>query len=136
MKLEERDTASFTLSINEDSPRDSGSDDSKLFSRSISLRSYNKWSPLEHGVTLAWRDLSVYACKGPKKIKRLINTCSGAITSGSLVALIGASGAGKSTLMSALAYRSSRDTVVHGDILINGCQIGAYMRRLSGNNFN
>jgi ABC-type multidrug transport system ATPase subunit len=87
---------------------------------------------MEHGVTLAWRDVSIYATRGPKKIKRIINNCSGAITSGSLVALIGASGAGKSTLMSALAYRNPRDTVVQGDILVNGCQISSFMKRLSG----
>lgn len=52
--------------------------------------------------------MSVYATKGKKKIKRIINGCSGAITSGSLIALMGSSGAGKSTLMSALAYRSTR----------------------------
>lgn len=128
----EAETGSLTMSINEDSPRDSNSEDSKLISRSISLRSYNKWSPVEHGVTMAWRDVNVYASKGPKKIKRLLNNCSGAITSGSLVAIIGASGSGKSTLMSALAYRNPRNTIVHGDILINGCQVGSFMRRLSG----
>jgi ATP-binding cassette, subfamily G (WHITE), eye pigment precursor transporter len=63
------------------------------------------------------------------------------------------SGAGKSTLMSALAYRNSRErilfliknilkkvnfdnitagSIIQGDILINGCQIGPFMRRLSG----
>jgi ABC-type glutathione transport system ATPase component len=104
---EDRETVSFSLSLNEDVSRsDEGSRGN--FSRSISLRSYNKWSPAEHGVTLAWRDVNVYATKGSSRIKRLINNSSGAITSGSLVALMGASGSGKSTLMSALAYRNAR----------------------------
>lgn len=99
------DTASLTMSVNDESPR---SDDSlKNISRSISLRSYNKWSPTEHGITLAWRDVSIYAAKSTKRIKRIINNASGAITSGSLVALMGSSGSGKTTLMSALAFRNS-----------------------------
>lgn len=47
---EEKDTVSYSLSINEDLSRSDES--SKVFSRSISLRSYSKWSPAEHGVTL------------------------------------------------------------------------------------
>ena len=43
-------TVSYSLSINEDLSR--SDDNSNVFSRSISLRSYNKWSPAEHGVTL------------------------------------------------------------------------------------
>lgn len=105
--MDEKETISYSLSLNEDLSR-SVSDESSKISRSISLRSYNKWSPTDHGVTLAWRDVSVYATKGSRKIKRIINNASGAITSGSLVALIGSSGAGKSTIMSALAYRSAR----------------------------
>lgn len=79
------------------------------------LRSYNKWSPTEQGATLVWRDLCVYATGkqvsgsgdgGP--IKRIINNVSGAVTPGTLIALMGSSGAGKSTLMSALAYRMQR----------------------------
>ncbi len=130
-QFENGDATSLTLSINDESPGGSNISN-KTFSRSISLRSYNKWSPIEHGVTLAWRDVSIYASRGRKKIKRIINNCSGAITSGSLVALIGASGAGKSTLMSALAFRNPRDTIVHGQILVNGCQINSFMKRLSG----
>lgn len=100
------DSISITMSVNDESAR---SDESlKLLSRSISLRSYNKWSPTEHGVTLAWRDVSIYASKSTKNIKRIINNSTGAITSGSLVALMGSSGSGKTTLMSSLAYRSSR----------------------------
>jgi ABC-type glutathione transport system ATPase component len=98
------DTLSLTMSVNDESAQ---SDESlKHLSRSISLRSYNKWSPTEHGVTLAWRDVSIYAAKSAKKIKRIINNSTGALTSGSLVALMGTSGSGKTTLMSALAYRN------------------------------
>lgn len=100
------DNVSIIMSVNDESPR---SDESlKNISRSISLRSYNKWSPTEHGVTLAWRDVSIYAQKNSRKIKRIINNSTGAITSGSLVALMGSSGSGKTTLMSALAYRNTR----------------------------
>lgn len=103
------DNVSATMSVNDESAH---SDESlKHPSRSISLRSYNKWSPTEHGVTLAWRDLSIYAAKSKTKIKRIINNSTGAITSGSLVALMGSSGSGKTTLMSSLAYRSSRETI-------------------------
>lgn len=94
-----------------------------------SLRSYSKWSPTEQGATLVWRDLCVYATAGPAKgggcgggggppgchrptIKRIINNVSGAVTPGTLIALMGSSGAGKSTLMSALAYRTPRKCCV------------------------
>ncbi|KAB0802093.1 hypothetical protein PPYR_04279 [Photinus pyralis] len=98
-------------------------------------RQYNKWSPMEEGITLAWRDLNVYAhCKlnGKKSYKRIINGASGAVKTGSLVAVMGASGSGKSTLMSALAYRNPGATVVEGEVLVNGRPIGDYMRSLSG----
>ncbi|XP_035783615.1 protein scarlet-like [Anopheles albimanus] len=109
-----------------------------------SLRSYNHWSPSEQGATLVWRDLCVYATAGTgpaagqpgstgqPPIKRIINNVSGAVTPGSLIALMGSSGAGKSTLMAALAYRTPPGTVVQGEILINGNPIGPYMYRLSG----
>ena len=80
------DTLSITMSVNDESAQ---SDESlKHLSRSISLRSYNKWSPTEHGVTLAWRDVSIYAAKNRNKIKRIINNSTGALTSGTLVALV------------------------------------------------
>ncbi|XP_050067132.1 protein scarlet [Anopheles maculipalpis] len=110
-----------------------------------SLRSYSKWSPTEQGATLVWRDLCVYATAGSAhgertgssgthrpSIKRIINNVSGAVTPGTLIALMGSSGAGKSTLMSALAYRTPPGTVVQGDILVNGQPVGPYMYRLSG----
>ncbi|XP_053664764.1 protein scarlet [Anopheles marshallii] len=110
-----------------------------------SLRSYSKWSPTEQGATLVWRDLCVYATASSPNgehngvsgshrptIKRIINNVSGAVTPGTLIALMGSSGAGKSTLMSALAYRTPPGTVVQGDILVNGQPVGPYMYRLSG----
>lgn len=71
-------------------------------------RSYSKWSPTEQGATLVWRDVCVYAQQTghQQNIKRIINNVSGAVTPGTLVALMGSSGAGKSTLMSSLAYRN------------------------------
>lgn len=78
------------------------------------LRSYSKWAPTEQGATLVWRDLCVYASGkgcgpgGRKSIKRIIGNVSGAVTPGTLIALMGSSGAGKSTLMSALAFRTQR----------------------------
>lgn len=102
------DNVSLTMSVNDESVP-SADDSLKHISRSISLRSYSKWSPTEHGINLAWRDVSIYAAKSSKKIKRIINNSTGAITSGSLVALMGSSASGKTTLMSSLAYRQSRE---------------------------
>ncbi|XP_060528288.1 ABC transporter G family member 5-like [Cylas formicarius] len=114
-------------------------DDSDNFESSGSFgkkcRSYSRWSPMEEGITLAWNDLTIYAkakTNGKITYKRIINSVTGAIKPGSLVAVMGASGAGKSTLMAALAYRNIGDTVVEGDILINGRPIGNYMKYLSG----
>nr|BDX53025.1 Scarlet [Dorcus rectus] len=114
---------------NSDSLQQSGSSPHR------SLRTYNRWSPMEEGITLAWSDLSVYTHVKDKSLrtyKRIITGVAGAIRSGSLVALMGSSGAGKSTLMGALAHRSAGGIVVEGDILINGRPIGSYMRYLSG----
>uniref|UniRef100_A0A336L180 CSON003410 protein n=1 Tax=Culicoides sonorensis TaxID=179676 RepID=A0A336L180_CULSO len=98
------------------------------------MRSYSKWSPTEQGATLVWRDVCVYAKQQgtEQRIKRIINNVSGAVTPGTLVALMGSSGAGKSTLMSSLAYRNPSGTIVQGDILVNGKPIGPFMYRLSG----
>lgn len=83
----------------------------KFGSNNFKIREYNKWSPSEQGATLAWRDVCVYARDSDKSnsIKRIINNVSGAVTPGTLVALMGSSGAGKSTLMSSLAYRNPRE---------------------------
>ncbi|XP_056645332.1 protein scarlet [Diorhabda sublineata] len=86
-------------------------------------------------VTLAWDNLSVHALSkigGRQQQKMILNEVSGAVKAGSLVAIMGSSGAGKSTLMSALAYRSTADKKIDGKILINGRQLGNYMRILSG----
>ncbi|XP_077283935.1 ATP-binding cassette transporter scarlet [Arctopsyche grandis] len=96
-------------------------------------RSYSDWNPELHGATLVWREVSVYAKhRQQKTFKRLVNSVSGAVRPGTLVALMGPSGAGKSTLMGALAYRNPTGYTMDGDILLNGRRIGPYMHRLSG----
>uniref|UniRef100_A0A1B0ESG4 ABC transporter domain-containing protein n=2 Tax=Lutzomyia longipalpis TaxID=7200 RepID=A0A1B0ESG4_LUTLO len=102
------------------------------------LRSYSKWAPCEQGVTMVWRDLSIYALTGGNSstqhrgLKRIINNVTGVVRSGTLMALMGASGAGKSTLMSALACREAPGTIIHGDILVNGRKVGPFMHTMSG----
>ncbi|KAK3857777.1 hypothetical protein Pcinc_035994 [Petrolisthes cinctipes] len=102
---------------------------------------YGTWKPVDEGITLTWRDLSVYVPqkkawykrdKLHKPFKRVLNSVSGAVRPGSLVALMGASGAGKSTLMNALAHRTPGEVVVDGDILVNGHRANRSMNALSG----
>lgn len=66
--------------------------------RSLPLRSYSKWSPIEQGATLVWRDLCVYTTCEPngssgggslQKMKRIINNSTGAVQPGNLMALMG-----------------------------------------------
>lgn len=70
------------------SPKSRNSDDMPM-----PVRSYSKWAPSEHGSTLVWRDVCVYA-KCPQKgskagLKRIINNATGAIQPGTLMALMG-----------------------------------------------
>ncbi|XP_018318847.1 protein scarlet isoform X5 [Agrilus planipennis] len=118
----------------EDQRSSSHSDGSATESSPLFGRSYTYWSPVEEGVTLSWRDLSVYVLLKQKgqPYKRIINNVSGAVRAGSLVALMGSSGAGKTSLMTALAYRTADHTVVEGDVLVNGQPMGDYMRDISG----
>nr|XP_018896422.1 PREDICTED: protein scarlet [Bemisia tabaci] len=106
----------------------------------LKSRNYGQWCPYDEGVTLTWRDLSVYTVvkqqsfirKSAQTYKRLINNASGAVRAGSLVAMMGASGAGKSTLMAALANRLSGGVIADGDIRVNGRPVGKFMHRLAG----
>ncbi|KOX79247.1 Protein scarlet [Melipona quadrifasciata] len=87
------------------------------------------------GVTLSWRNLSVYAMdRGRRNIcKQLINNVKGAAKPGDLTAIIGASGAGKSSLMAALAFRAGSEFLIHGDIRVNGMPVdSSYMMQNSG----
>ncbi|KAJ1527541.1 hypothetical protein ONE63_007510 [Megalurothrips usitatus] len=89
-------------------------------------------SDTPRGVTLSWRDLSVFATSQGYPFKRIIKNVSGAVRPGALVAVMGASGAGKSTLMTALAHRSPAGVVVKGDIRVDGRPVDDFMRRMSG----
>ncbi|XP_043799072.1 ABC transporter G family member 3-like [Apis laboriosa] len=87
------------------------------------------------GVTLTWKNLSVYAMdRGRKNVrKRLIDNVRGAAEPGNLTAIIGASGSGKSSLIAALAFRTGSENLIHGDIRANGMTIdSSYMMQNSG----
>ncbi|XP_052132931.1 LOW QUALITY PROTEIN: protein scarlet [Frankliniella occidentalis] len=101
-------------------------------SGSGSIGSSSVDSDTPRGVTLSWRDLTVFATARGAPCKRIIKHVSGAVRPGALVAVMGASGAGKSTLMTALAHRSPAGVAVRGDIRVDGRPVGDFMRRLSG----
>lgn len=103
------------------------------------------------GINIAWHEVNVYASvveqplqkKGllnklkllgseKRTFKRILDNVSGYINSGTLMGIMGSSGAGKSTLMTTLAYRRPPGTIVHGDIVVNGQPVGAFMHKLSG----
>ncbi|XP_034944954.1 protein scarlet-like [Chelonus insularis] len=86
------------------------------------------------GVTLSWRDLSVYAMNRNSSIcKQLINNVRGIVKPGDLTAILGGSGAGKSSLMTALAFRTGPGVVVHGEIRVNGQPVDpTYMKHCTG----
>ncbi|XP_071445742.1 protein scarlet isoform X2 [Hetaerina americana] len=110
------------------------------------LADQGSWCSPREGLTLTWRDLSVYVhtkgesnggsgrkwTRSSSSYKRVLNTVSGVVRPGSLVALMGASGAGKSTLMNALAHRSPDGVVIDGDIRVNGRPTGDFMSKLCG----
>lgn len=109
------------------------------------LADQGSWCAPRDGVTLAWKDLSVYVTNKEEKsrggggqtasstpYKRVLNNVSGVVRPGSLVALMGASGAGKSTLMNALAHRNPAGVVVDGDIRVNGRPTGVFMNKVCG----
>ncbi|GAB1859723.1 Protein scarlet isoform X1 [Camponotus japonicus] len=84
---------------------------------------------------LSWQNLSVYAMDRNRRTvsKQLINNVRGVVRPGELTAILGGSGAGKSSLMTALAFRTGSDVVVHGDIRVDGAlATSSYMRRHSG----
>ncbi|XP_034248140.1 protein scarlet [Thrips palmi] len=101
-------------------------------SGSGSIGSSSADADVPRGVTLSWRDLSVFAAPRGYPCKRIIKNVSGVVRPGSLVAVMGASGAGKSTLMAALAHRSPAGVLVRGDIRVGGRPVGDFMHRLSG----
>ncbi|XP_046390561.1 protein scarlet [Ischnura elegans] len=113
------------------------------------LADQGSWCAPREGLTLTWRDLSVYVhgkgeggggdkrrwgrfTNSASSYKRVLNNVSGVVRPGSLVALMGASGAGKSTLMNALAHRSPAGVVIDGDIRVNGRPTGDFMSKLCG----
>ncbi|TXG70340.1 hypothetical protein EZV62_005275 [Acer yangbiense] len=75
----------------------------------------------DNGVYLVWEDLTVVAQS--LKIgatKKLVSGLSGYAESDRIMAIMGPSGSGKSTLLDALAGRLSTNTLMTGNILLNG----------------
>lgn len=78
-------------------------------------------------VTLSWCDVTVTTtarvqCRMRKETcsKTILNSVSGEVRPGKLVAIMGASGAGKTSLMNVLTFRNIRALCISGDIKING----------------
>ncbi|XP_069948653.1 protein scarlet-like isoform X3 [Cherax quadricarinatus] len=131
----------YQASGSEDYSSDFCTEDTRLNLGKQSSLGYGTWKPSDEGITLTWRDLSVYVpqrrrwfrdTQHQRPFKRVLNNVSGAVRPGSLVALMGSSGAGKSTLMNALAHRTSSGVVVDGDILVNSRRVNRSMTSLAG----
>eukprot|EP00887_Chlorella_sp_A99_P005572 scaffold1.g5572.t1 len=93
-------------------------------------------SPLAHvvGLELEWRDLT-YAIplgRGKKRTERIIlDSLSGAVQPGRLLAILGPSGCGKSSLLNALSGRLPRGGRLEGEVLVNGRARGRGFRSLA-----
>ncbi|EAR83932.3 ABC transporter family protein (macronuclear) [Tetrahymena thermophila SB210] len=76
-------------------------------------------------VTLKWNNLNVEILEQTrqknKTYKTILNNCSGYVTQGQTLAIMGPSGAGKTTLLSLLTQRikSNRSQKIQGEILMN-----------------
>mmetsp|Transcript_24951 Transcript_24951/g.77585 ORF Transcript_24951/g.77585 Transcript_24951/m.77585 type:complete len:650 (+) Transcript_24951:73-2022(+) len=68
--------------------------------------------------SMRWESLRV-SFRTPDGVRVALHDCSGELTSGELVAIMGSSGAGKSTLLDALTMRSTTGEV-SGRVLVNG----------------
>ncbi|KAJ4971086.1 hypothetical protein NE237_004185 [Protea cynaroides] len=75
----------------------------------------------ESAVYLVWEDLTVILPNFGKGLtKRLLQGLSGYAEPGRILAIMGPSGSGKSTLLDSLAGRLASNTVMTGNVLING----------------
>ncbi|KAL1840395.1 hypothetical protein VTJ49DRAFT_521 [Mycothermus thermophilus] len=83
-----------------------------------------------HKDIFTWKDV-VYDIQVKEGQRRLLDHVCGWVKPGTLTALMGASGAGKTTLLDVLARRTTVG-VVTGDMLVNGCQVGADFQRQTG----
>ncbi|XP_068085595.1 protein scarlet-like [Anabrus simplex] len=91
------------------------------------------------GLTLTWRDLSVWVKKKRPGLlwnredesTQILDNVNGIAKSGSLLAIMGASGAGKTTLLATISQRIKGE--VTGHILVNGRPVDSnFMTHVSG----
>jgi EPP (Eye Pigment Precursor) family transporter len=102
-------------------------------------------------ITLTWENIDVYAPAIRSKLpvirkglsasgvnvdgmqpKHILKDVSGAVEPSTLLAVMGASGSGKTTLLNVLTYRNRGNLIVHGEVRVNGGQIGKGMSSMSG----
>ncbi|UJR27353.1 hypothetical protein I4U23_008645 [Adineta vaga] len=93
------------------------------------------WQNLIVSTRISRRQVFIHKLKSkgpPPTSKRLLHNVSGAITGG-LWAVMGPSGSGKSTLLNTLACRLDVNTVVEGEMRLNGAPYdNAELKRVSG----
>ena len=68
----------------------------------------------------SWQNVCLSIPISNEKPKVILNEITGQIKAGQVVAIMGGSGAGKSSMLNTLAGRISKDSILSGDILVDG----------------
>jgi ABC-type multidrug transport system ATPase subunit len=67
-----------------------------------------------------WTDVCLQVPVDKKENKQILKNITGNVRAGEIVAIMGGSGAGKSSLLNTLAGRLDANTILSGDILVDG----------------
>lgn len=95
----------------------------------LSPLSQTLWKNVKHEPTpllgdmsawLTWRDLCLSVSNSKGETHHVLQNLNGYAEPGYMMAIMGPSGSGKSTLLDALAGRLAKNTVVTGEVLVNG----------------
>ena len=112
-------TASLTLFVPLEDPKTPSTEE---MAASDVEKSAQQQSPFVNSsvISLSWEDLSVDMIdRSSKQPKTILQSCSGQMQAGNVLALMGPSGCGKTTMLNALAHRCSPATS-KGIIKVNG----------------
>ena len=109
---------------------------SKATMRKEDLNSNVSFIRLSHvmKITIEWKDLTylVNVGRGKKKsAKTILDSLSGQVPPGRLLAVMGPTGCGKTSLINALAGRLPVGGTLNGDVLVNGKERGRAFRSIS-----